>query len=309
MRCDRGHSNFSRLTLTLSPRSDQAEVSALAHVLSGRIRATDDAGFIEPRCLGILLPETPAAGARKLAEDIRDLLPAEIHHLKCDVYTYPSDDEPHEPPTNGSLARNGSMAGNLVVPRVIDIMGAAVGLVLVSPILLLAALAIKLTSPGPILFKQDRHTIGGRRFLMYKFRTMSVDAERLKAQLRKYSEQDGPAFKIAKDPRITPIGRVLRATSIDELPQLWNVLKGDMSLVGPRPLPCDESAACSGWQKRRLNVTPGLTCIWQVKGRSEVTFDEWMRMDLEYIQSRSFVKDLTILAHTMPAVLFGDGAY
>ncbi|WP_428938039.1 sugar transferase [Fontivita pretiosa] len=192
--------------------------------------------------------------------------------------------------------------------RTIDIIGATLGLILASPIMLAAAIAIKLTSPGPIIFKQKRAGLGGRPFTIYKFRTMVVDAEALKAQLKSRNEQDGPAFKIKDDPRVTRVGSFLRKTSIDELPQLWNVLIGDMTLVGPRPLPVNESDACEGWQRRRLDVTPGLTCIWQVKGRSRVSFAEWVRMDVAYIRRRTFWHDLLILLQTVPAVLLRRGA-
>jgi len=192
--------------------------------------------------------------------------------------------------------------------RMLDIVGASVGLILTAPILAMAAVLIKATSPGPIMFAQKRDGIGGRPFTIYKLRTMTTDAEAKKQSLRNHSEQDGPAFKIKNDPRITPVGHLLRKTSIDELPQLWNVLIGDMSLVGPRPLPCDESDACASWQRRRLEVTPGLTCIWQVYGRSQVSFVDWVRMDLEYIDSRSAGLDLKLLLQTVPAVLFQKGA-
>ena len=152
-----------------------------------------------------------------------------------------------------------------------------------------------------------RAGLGGRPFTILKFRTMTADAEVQKAALRPLSERDGPAFKLSRDPRVTAVGRILRQTSIDELPQLWNVLRGEMSLVGPRPLPLDESDECARWQRHRLDVTPGLTCIWQVHGRSTVTFDEWMRMDMQYIESRSFWQDVKILAMTVPAVLLKRG--
>lgn len=142
---------------------------------------------------------------------------------------------------------------------------------------------------------------------MYKFRTMVVDAEARKAELLALSEQDGPAFKLTHDPRVTPLGRLLRKLSLDELPQLWNVLRGDMSLVGPRPLPCHESAGCQGWERRRLEVTPGLTCTWQVRGRSAVSFEDWVRMDVQYIRSRTLWHDLRLIAETVPAVLLGKG--
>lgn len=192
--------------------------------------------------------------------------------------------------------------------RALDVVGAIVGLVVLFPLMALAALGIRLTSPGPIIFRQKRSGLGGKPFIIYKFRTMRVDAEARKQELRPLSEQDGPAFKLENDPRLTRLGRFLRKTSIDELPQLVNVLWGDMSLVGPRPLPCDEADACRPWQRRRLDVTPGLTCIWQVKGRSRVTFDEWVRMDVAYMRRRTLAHDLWLLLITIPAVLLRRGA-
>jgi lipopolysaccharide/colanic/teichoic acid biosynthesis glycosyltransferase len=191
--------------------------------------------------------------------------------------------------------------------RGLDLLGASAIVLLASPLMLAAAVAVKLSSSGPVLFAQRRDGLGGRPFTMYKFRTMAVDAEQRKAQLRAFSEQDGPAFKMTHDPRVTRVGRLLRASSIDELPQLWNVLRGEMSLVGPRPLPCDESAACEAWQRRRLTVTPGLTCIWQVAGRSLVSFAEWVRMDLQYVGRRTPLHDLKLLLLTVPALLLRRG--
>ena len=185
---------------------------------------------------------------------------------------------------------------------------AVAGLLLLWPLFILIGLAIKLTSPGPVLFKQHRAGLGGRPFLFHKFRSMVVDAEDRKRSLAELNEQDGPAFKIKADPRVTPIGAFLRKTSLDELPQLWNVLRGDMSLVGPRPLPCDEQNQCEGWYHQRLDVAPGLTCIWQVEGRSTVLFDEWMQMDRDYIRSRSAMLDLMLLLRTVLAVVGQRGA-
>jgi len=192
--------------------------------------------------------------------------------------------------------------------RALDITGSVIGLIVLAPLMVIAAIGIRLTSPGPIIFKQRRAGLGGKPFTIYKFRTMVVGADAHKQELRRFSEQDGPAFKMERDPRLTRFGRFLRKTSIDELPQLMNVLKGEMSLVGPRPLPLDESDACLPWQRRRLDITPGLTCIWQVKGRSSVTFDEWVRMDVEYMRRRTLAHDLWILLRTIPAVLFHRGA-
>ena len=159
-----------------------------------------------------------------------------------------------------------------------------------------------------MFFRQKRSGLGGREFVMVKFRSMATDAEVRKSELMALNEQDGPAFKIKNDPRTTVLGRLFRRTSIDELPQLWNVLRGDMSLVGPRPLPCNETAACQGWLRRRLDVTPGLTCIWQVRGRSKVSFSEWVRMDVQYIRSRSLGGDMKLLLQTVPAVVSRRGA-
>lgn len=192
--------------------------------------------------------------------------------------------------------------------RMMDILCAGTGLLILSPLLGIIALLIKLTSRGPVIFRQSRAGLGGRPFMIFKFRTMVVDAEARKKSLRQFSEQDGPAFKLTNDPRITRIGRILRTTSLDELPQLWNVFVGDMSLVGPRPLPCDESDGCDIWQRRRLDVTPGLTCIWQVEGRSRVTFTEWMRMDIRYLMRRNLLHDLNLLLRTIPAILLRKGA-
>ncbi len=177
----------------------------------------------------------------------------------------------------------------------------------------LVALLVKIDSRGPALFWQKRAGLGGRIFWIAKVRTMVVDAERVMAEmnLRAGSEQDGPAFKLRHDPRVTRLGRLLRQTSMDELPQLWNILRGDMTLVGPRPLPVSESDACQPWQRRRLDVTPGLTCIWQVHGRSRVLFDDWMRMDLRYVSKSSglygALRDASLLAKTVPAVFLKRG--
>jgi lipopolysaccharide/colanic/teichoic acid biosynthesis glycosyltransferase len=193
--------------------------------------------------------------------------------------------------------------------RSMDVVGGAVGLSVFMPVMLLIAAAIKLTSRGPVLFKQRRAGVGSRPFTIYKFRTMAVDADAMKAQLRPLSEQDGPAFKMTHDPRVTLVGRFLRKTSLDELPQFWNVIKGVMSLVGPRPLPLDEAAGCLPWQQQRVLVVPGLTCIWQVRGRSQVTFDEWMRMDMQYIRNRSPLFDAWLLIRTFWAVALRRGAH
>ena len=200
-------------------------------------------------------------------------------------------------------------AGQLALKRLFDIVVSALLLLLLSPLLALIALAVWLTSGRPILYRWPVVGLGGRPFTGYKFRTMVRDADRLKAQLLAHNEMRGPVFKMTNDPRVTPIGRVLRKFSLDELPQLWSVLKGDMSLVGPRPPLQSEWVHFEDWQRRKLSVKPGITCLWQVGGRNEIRdFDDWVRMDLQYIDHWSFWLDLEILLRTIPAVLFGRGA-
>jgi exopolysaccharide biosynthesis polyprenyl glycosylphosphotransferase len=193
--------------------------------------------------------------------------------------------------------------------RMLDVTGAGCALLFLSPILVAAIIAIKLTSPGPVLFLQERVGLNKRRFKIFKFRTMVPNAERLMASIERYNEATGPVFKMKNDPRITPVGKLLRRSSIDELPQLLNVLKGDMSLVGPRPLPVrDYEGFNEDWQRRRFSVKPGITCLWQVNGRSEISFDQWMLLDLQYMDEWSLWLDIKILAKTVPAVFRGVGA-
>ena len=175
--------------------------------------------------------------------------------------------------------------------------------------LVATAIAIKMISKGPVFFLQERIGLNKRRFKIYKFRTMIPNAEKEMHMLESRNEAQGPVFKIKDDPRITPLGRFLRRSSIDELPQLMNVLRGDMSLVGPRPLPArDYDGFSEDWQRRRFSVKPGITCLWQVNGRSGISFDQWMLLDLQYMDEWSLWLDLKILAKTVPAVLKGAGA-
>jgi exopolysaccharide biosynthesis polyprenyl glycosylphosphotransferase len=197
----------------------------------------------------------------------------------------------------------------LLAKRGIDVVVSTLVLLTACPLLLLAAIAIKTTSPGPVLFVQERYGLNRRRFRMYKLRTMVADAEDLQARLEALNEASGPVFKIQADPRITRVGRVLRRTSLDELPQLVNVVLGDMSLVGPRPLPLrDVHRFEEPALMRRFSVRPGVTCLWQISGRSTIGFDEWVRLDLEYIDTWSLRLDLWILLRTIPAVVSGTGA-
>jgi lipopolysaccharide/colanic/teichoic acid biosynthesis glycosyltransferase len=194
--------------------------------------------------------------------------------------------------------------------RGLDVLLSLVALILSMPILLFAALAIRLTSPGPIFFRHKRAGKDRSSFTMYKLRTMYAGADDDKELFRKFNSlPTGPCFKIKNDPRVTWVGRWLRRSSLDELPQFWNVLKGDMALVGPRPLPLDEVVTDTPQQRLRFTVKPGVTCLWQVCGRTEIPYDEWLALDVWYIQNRSLSLDLQILAKTVPAVISARGAY
>jgi exopolysaccharide biosynthesis polyprenyl glycosylphosphotransferase len=196
----------------------------------------------------------------------------------------------------------------LAAKRMLDVCISLVILALSAPVIVLAAIAIKITSPGSVLFKQQRIGLNGRTFTLYKFRTMIADAHERLSEVSHLNEMTGPVFKVKADPRVTWVGRILRRFSLDELPQLWNVLRGDMSLVGPRPPIPEEVRSYHRWQRRRLSMKPGLTCLWQVNGRNNIDFDHWMKMDLQYIDEWSPSLDLKILLRTIPAVLLGRGA-
>ena len=193
--------------------------------------------------------------------------------------------------------------------RVLDVVGSLAGLVLSAPLFLLLALLVKLESRGPVFYKSRRIGWRGRSFTFYKFRSMVDGAHHHREHLLHLNEADGPVFKLSRDPRVTRIGRWMRTTSLDEIPQFLNVLKGEMSLVGPRPPLPEEVAHYEPWQCGRLAVRPGITCLWQISGRSTIGFQEWMRLDLEYIRHQSFWLDLKILLRTIPAVLSREGAF
>ncbi|HUP47841.1 MAG TPA: sugar transferase [Thermoanaerobaculia bacterium] len=197
---------------------------------------------------------------------------------------------------------------HLAMKRLLDVGVSVMLLGLALPIIVLAAIAIRLTSPGSVLFKQERLGLNGRIFTLYKFRTMIEDAHTRREEVNHLNSMTGPVFKAKADPRITPVGRFLRKFSLDEVPQLWNVLKGDMSLVGPRPPIPEEVESYHRWHRRRLSMKPGLTCLWQVSGRNEIDFDRWMELDLQYIDNWSPSLDFKILLRTIPAVLSGRGA-
>ncbi len=196
----------------------------------------------------------------------------------------------------------------LALKRGFDILASGVALWVLAPLLLGVAVLVRLTSRGPVLFRQNRVGLNGKPFRMLKFRTMVENADAMKDQLAAQNEMDGPVFKMKNDPRVTPLGRFLRKFSIDELPQLVNVLRGDMTVVGPRPPVPKEVAKYEGWQRRRLSVRPGLTCTWQVSGRNEISFEQWMYMDLQYIDNWTFTRDIALILKTVPVVLTGRGA-
>ena len=229
-----------------------------------------------------------------------DLFNLKVAHSRADEL----DGEPQITAVTGMAT-----AGSLLLKRFLDFTLALTLLVALSPVLLVVAFLVKAFSPGPMLFRQRRLGLHRRQFVMYKFRTMISGAEELQDDFIGLNEMSGPVFKIKNDPRITLVGRLLRKTSLDELPQLWNVLRGDMSLVGPRAMSVrDYSLFPQDWQRRRFSVQPGITCLWQVNGRNSIGFDTWMEMDMEYIDRWSLWLDLKILVRTIPAVIKGAGA-
>src|SRR5208282_561729 len=212
--------------------------------------------------------------------------------------------------TSQIVASSSGIEGwQFLLKRVFDIAGSLVLLIICLPLFLIVAVFIKLTSPGPVFFAQKRVGLNKRHFTILKFRTMVSDAESIQETLVRLNEMTGPVFKIKNDPRITPIGHILRKTSIDELPQLFNVLKGEMSLVGPRAMSVRDYLLFSeDWQRRRFSVLPGITCLWQVRGRNSIPFEQWMILDMQYIDRWSLWLDIKILALTIPAVFRGLGA-
>ena len=263
--------------------------------------------------LGVLVPQASASQGHVVAADLHAQLEALHEKAKWSVRVtaYPPHAETApklEAPTPHGVILNNSLDAFFARPtprwkRTMDVVLAAGGLIALMPLLLVAGLLVKLTSKGPVFFHQWRTGHGGRPFRMIKFRTMVEGAERMQQDLAAMNEQDGPAFKIRSDPRVTLLGKVLRRTCIDELPQLWNVLRGEMSLVGPRPLPLAEQAAASVEAHERLRVAPGLTCYWQARGRELTSFEEWMRLDVQYMREQSLLVDLGILLATVPVIV------
>jgi len=326
-RADRSGGDFSVVTFRAGTTAAESEIlRRIAKHLSERARIIDQYGWNGDSAVWLLLPHCPADAAEKIAQDVCKQVSGEPKQVSYELYHYVGDNGRQNGLSEQASELDAGRTGQIEVARgsaksvdeqvqtlapvvarsmprskrVFDIAMSAAGLTAALPIFTAVFVLIKLTSRGPVFFGQLRSGRGGKSFRMYKFRTMVVDAEALKSALRVQNEQDGPAFKIRNDPRITRVGRILRATGIDELPQLWNVVRGEMSVVGPRPLPVDETANCTPWQQERLDITPGLTCWWQVSDRwSNIAFSDWMRMDIRYARKRTLMTDLKLIVRTI----------
>jgi len=323
-RADRNGHGFSLVTFDLDGRNPHY-AGHLKQVLADRLRLTDELGWYDDRRIGVLLFNTPRQGAWNYANRIKDTLAPTAPAPEFSVFTYPANwpaaahDDETAPPAEPLLSFHQSPPAGVdpyrlnPLPwwkRAVDLALAPVALLAMLPLLVLFALAIKLTSRGPAFFKQERAGIRGKPFICWKFRTMVDGAEKQKPELMQFNERSGGvAFKMKNDPRVTRVGRFLRKTSLDELPQLINVLRGEMSLVGPRPLPVEEAMQQDSWHNMRLEVAPGITCLWQISARHQSSFDTWARLDIEYVRNRSFLLDLKILVLTIPAVLSTRGAH
>jgi len=321
-RVDRFGGELSLVVLSARDAAERTRtLEETSSVLMTRVRATDEVGWIDSDSIGAILPGTDAAGAWRFSEIVCERLDKEVLPPACTVYFYSDHDSGdgdgevrYDNGGGPGLRREvRSLQEFFIEPvpmmkRALDVLLSATALLLLAPLFAVVALIIKATSPGPVVFSQKRMGRGRRPFVLHKFRSMSADADLRKRELMSLNEVDGPVFKIARDPRITPIGKLIRATCIDELPQLWNVLMGDMSLVGPRPLPWDEACQCVRWQSRRYDVVPGLTCFWQVQdSRNSIPFTEWMRLDLDYIRRWSIQEDLRLIWKTGVVMLRGRG--
>jgi lipopolysaccharide/colanic/teichoic acid biosynthesis glycosyltransferase len=325
-RVDRFGGEVSLLVLKArDAASRERSLSTAIEILSPRIRTTDELGWFDSGSLGVLLPGTDAEGAWRVADVVAERHPDDLPPPVFSVYAYPhgrtfpgalqesSDSGDETDARNETLRPVMPLQAVFVQPmplgkRALDVILSSAAMIGLLPLFLVVAVAIKLNSKGPVLYSQKRMGRGREPFSIFKFRTMVVDADEVKAALMSMNEADGPAFKITNDPRVTRVGRFLRATCIDELPQLWNVLRGEMSLVGPRPLAWDEAVRCLAWQTRRFDVTPGLTCLWQIQdSRNSIPFADWMRLDLHYVKGRSLWEDVRLIWKTGVVVLGGRG--
>jgi lipopolysaccharide/colanic/teichoic acid biosynthesis glycosyltransferase/transposase-like protein len=328
LRADRSKAPLSLMICRLANPEARGDASRMRDLLARSKRETDTLGHLGSGVFAVICPDTGESGVCRFVERIN----AGGAHLSYSVEsaTYPDDlfetfaapaARAHGPSPLMIGGHRASMVDSYWLKRPMDVLGSALALLIFSPLMLLTALAVKLTSPGPIVFRQTRLGKGGVPFVFYKFRSMIVNgddhihrefvAKLIKGEHEKLNQQDAaqPMYKIKADPRVTPVGRFIRKTSIDELPQLFNVLKGEMSLIGPRPPLPYEAQSYQTWHLRRvLDIRPGITGLWQVEGRSKVSFDEMVRMDLRYVRGCSLLMDLKILAKTVLAVLNCKGA-
>jgi lipopolysaccharide/colanic/teichoic acid biosynthesis glycosyltransferase len=300
--------------------------------LQQQIRTTDEIGWLDNSTIGVLLFNALSEEVSRFIEKIQRIYPPNRCY-KYSIYTYPEGKTHHSaeegilgachhlPASASSQGHQKATGKPLAISlqpiffnkmsmgkRLTDIVLSIFALIALFPLLLLIAIAVKCTSRGPVFFRQKRAGLGGVPFTFLKFRTMQIDAEKKKAELLQFNERSGPVFKMENDPRVTKLGRFLRRLSLDELPQFLNVLKGDMSLVGPRPPTMDEVEKYESWHNYRLEVKPGITCVWQVYARHEKSFENWVRLDIKYKREQSFLLDMKLLLMTIPAVLFRRGA-
>lgn len=328
-RVDRDGTFFGFVILRLTDLAGaKCQTIERAKLLHRRLRDTDEKGHLGFGRIGVMLPATDSSSSEFVLSEILRLTQAQGLTIEGESFVYPErrdgpgSDQRHESdqvliPRDESVTKRLPVKGHSVAPitsmhpmypawkRALDIVGSLVGLTLAAPFLFFSAVLIKLTSRGPVLFCQQRTGYLGQPFEIFKLRTMIVNAAELKAKLLEKNERDGPAFKMRCDPRITVIGKLLRSTGLDELPQLVNVLRGEMSLVGPRPLPTEEADQCLGWQKRRQEVKPGLTCFWQLAKSRHIPFADWMRLDLKYAKTCSLNLDIKLIAKTFTSVILG----
>jgi lipopolysaccharide/colanic/teichoic acid biosynthesis glycosyltransferase len=295
----------------------EADFEVLHQFCQTRLRITDDAGWLDKKTVGILLPGASHSEAQTVAHAMYNALGPDVSsRFDCRIFSDRQDgEEEQDLPQEASdwIGEADSLASLFVIPipffkRACDIVGGLVLGILALPVLCFSMLLIRLESRGSAIFRQTRVGHGGKLFKLYKLRTMVDDAEVRLSELQDENERDGPAFKHANDPRVTRVGKLLRKTCIDELPQLWNVLKGDMTLVGPRPPLPNEVAAYEPWHRSRLRSKGGLTCLWQVHGKPmNVSFQDWVRMDIRYQSQASPLRDLGLLAQTAWVVIASRG--
>jgi len=337
-RVDRNSHVFSLVAFEVGPQdSCMDSINNLVFQLKKQIRITDEIGWLDNGTIGVLLFNSLNHEARIFIEKTKRNCSPNIL-CKCSISTYPEDmvEHPHNNGINNTLRNSchhylpgstslpdqkitkDNQAGLRLQPvffakmpvpkRLADIIVSSIALIALSPLMVAIAIAVKLTSKGPVFFNQQRAGLGGAPFRFLKYRTMYVDAEEKKSELLQFNERNGPVFKMENDPRVTRLGMFLRKWSLDELPQFVNVFIGDMSLVGPRPPTLDEVEQYDNWHNYRLELKPGITCIWQVYARHEKSFENWVRLDIKYRQKQSFLFDMKLLALTLPAVLSRRGA-